>query len=130
MARAATAAQLAVTALLAACGSSAPYTVPAALINTGVALGVSAAQRSAGGCYATCTGGTTCNPSTGMCEAPSARQVCAQGPGGETRCTPVDVRVSRRAEDAKAPAVDARGGVSPATGAAPPPPAEASPRAP
>ncbi len=116
---------------LAACQSSAPYTLPAALANTGLALGVSAAHRAGGGCYATCTGGTVCNPATGYCEAASAREVCGEAPGGGVRCTPVDVRASRRAEAGAAPApVATEVGVSPATGSTPPAPAEASPKAP
>lgn len=116
---------------LAACQSSAQYTVPAALANTGLALGVSAAQRTGGGCYATCTGGTVCNPATGYCEAASALDVCAEAPGGGVRCTPVDVRASRRAAAGASPApVATEVGVSPATGSTPPAPADASPKAP
>jgi hypothetical protein len=37
-----------------ACGSSAPYTVPAAALNTGIALGLAGAERAKGGCYAVC----------------------------------------------------------------------------
>jgi CelD/BcsL family acetyltransferase involved in cellulose biosynthesis len=116
--------------LLSACQSSAPYTLPAALANTGLALGVSAAQRAGGGCYATCTGGSVCNPSTGLCEAASARQVCSDAPGGGMRCTPVDVRASRRADERSAPPVSTEVGASPATGTTPPAPADASPRTP
>lgn len=53
---------------LPACKSSAPYTLPAAAINSALAVGASAAQRSAGGCYAMCVGGTVCNSNTGFCE--------------------------------------------------------------
>ena len=60
---------VALAAALPACGSSAPYTIPAAAINTAIAAGASAAQRSAGGCYAQCVGGTVCNSRTGFCEA-------------------------------------------------------------
>jgi hypothetical protein len=116
--------------LLAACQSSAPYALPAALANTGLALGVSAAHRAGGGCYATCTGGTACNPATGLCEAASAREVCAEAPGGGVRCTPVDVRASRRADAGTPAPVATQVGVSPATGSTPPAPADASPRAP
>ena len=117
--------------MLAACQSSAPYTLPAALANTGLALGVSAAQRAGGGCFATCTGGSVCNPATGYCEAASAREVCGEAPGGGVRCTPVDVRASRRAEAGAPPApVATEVGVSPATGSTPPAPADASPKAP
>ena len=41
---------------LTGCRSSAPYTIPSAAINTAIAAGASAAQRSAGGCYAQCVG--------------------------------------------------------------------------
>src|SRR5512144_2851109 len=75
------AARVAVTvALLSACSSSAPYTVPAAAINTALGLGASAQQRAAGGCFATCSPGRTCNPRTGFCE-PS---LCGTCPTGES----------------------------------------------
>ena len=113
---------LALAAILPACGSSARYTVPSAAINSAIAVGASAAQRSAGGCYAQCVGGTVCNPRNGFCEPPGA--VClgvesdppsclnrpgttmgttTAGPGGTETLFPL--------------------GVSPATGSVPPPPA-------
>lgn len=113
---------------IAGCSSSAPHTLGAAAINTGLALGTSAAQRAGGGCYATCTGGTVCNPVTGMCEAAAAEQVCQEAPGGGMRCVPVTVRGMVRERGAAAAPV--RTGVSPATGSVPPPPSEASPRSP
>lgn len=116
-------------AAAAGCQSSAPYTVPAAALNTAVAVGAALEQRAAGGCFATCTGGTVCNPRTGYCEAASAAEVCDQGETGAVRCVPV-MGVSRGAEGAP-PAVGGMGvGVSPATGSVPPPPAEASPKPP
>ena len=52
--------RLALAALLAiaGCSTTAPHTLGAAAINSALAVGTSAAQRSAGGCYATCTNGT------------------------------------------------------------------------
>ncbi len=113
---------------LAACRSSAPLTIPAAVINTGVAIGLAAEQRAAGGCYAVCTHGTLCNPKTGMCEkgAAAANAVCQEAPGGGMRCIPFEITAKRPPGVAEAAAV----GVSPATGTVPPPPNESSPRAP
>jgi hypothetical protein len=117
--------------LLAACKSSAPYTVPAAILNTGVAVGVSAAQRASGGCYATCANGTACNPRTGYCEPLSAQELCAESEGGGMRCVPLATPVGTE-EKAEPPSGGLRPpvGVSPATGSVPPPPAEGSPRGP
>ena len=130
----------------AGCASSAPYTVPAAILNTAAAAGASLEQRAAGGCFAVCTNGTTCNPRTGYCEQPppgaacapgstdcgqpSAYEVCRRDETGSLRCVPV-MGVSRPPEGAP-PAEGLRPvmGISPATGTAPPPPAEASPKPP
>ncbi len=111
-------------AAVAACKSSAPYTVPAAALNTGVALGFSAAQRAQGGCYAVCTNGTVCNPKTGLCEAPTSDMYCEEAPEGGMRCVPLQIQKTQRVETQPAVGV----GVSPATGSVPPPPAESSPR--
>lgn len=129
-----TRAPLALLALAAACGSSAPYTIPAAAINTGLAAGVAASERAAGGCYAICTNGTRCNPRSGWCEPedsaafriPEPGTVCVDAPGGGKRCTPVVVGASKAPSSAPPVGV----GISPATGSVPPPPGEASPRAP
>ncbi len=111
------------------CRSSAPYTVPAAALNSAVAVGAALGQKAAGGCYATCTHGTACNPRTGLCEAASASEVCDQGETGAVRCVPVmGVGVTRPVE-AATPAPPPVG-LSPATGSVPPPPAEASPKPP
>jgi len=116
-------------ALSAGCRSSAPYTVPAAALNTAAAVGAALEQKAAGGCYATCSHGTVCNPRTGLCEAASATEVCDQGETGAVRCVPVmGVGVMRPVE--VEPAATAPVGLSPATGSVPPPPAEASPRPP
>jgi hypothetical protein len=112
---------------VAACKSSAPYTVPAAAINAGVALGVSAAQKSGGGCYAVCTNGTVCNAKTGLCESSRSADFCEEAPGGGTRCVPVDLGLTRQGSSATG---TSGLGVAPSTGAPPPPPAEASPKAP
>jgi len=116
---------LAALLALGACRSSAPYTVPAAAINTGLALGAAAAQRAGGGCYAVCTHGTVCNTKTGLCESPSADVYCEEAPGGGTRCVPIQIGKQEPAKPGTSPL-----GISPATGTVQPPPAEASPRGP
>jgi hypothetical protein len=79
-------------ATAAACKSTAPYAVPSAALNTGIAAGFSAAQRTLGGCYATCAHGTACNPHTGFCEklgtlcACPSGELCLEGPGGVPKC--------------------------------------------
>jgi hypothetical protein len=133
-------------AATAGCASSAPYTVPAAILNSAVAAGASLEQRASGGCFAVCTNGTTCNPRTGFCEQPppgatcapgstdcgqpSAYEVCRRDETGALRCVPV-MGVSRPPGEAP-PAEVLRPvmGISPATGTAPPPPSEASPKPP
>lgn len=111
---------------LGGCASSAPHTVGAAAINTGLALGSAAAQRASGGCLATCTNGTVCNPNTGLCESPTAQAYCEEAPGGGMRCIPLQIgEHAQERPDANLPV-----GVSPATGTVQPPPAEASPRGP
>jgi len=111
------------SALLLACASSAPYTLPAAAINTGLALGVAAGQRAAGGCYAVCTHGTVCNEKTGLCVAATADSVCEEGPGGGMRCVPLQIGAKEERTGAVPPL-----GISPATGTVPPPPSESTPR--
>ncbi len=110
-------------AAAAACKSSAPYTVPAAALNTGIALGLAGAERAKGGCYAVCTNGTVCNPRNGLCESAKADVYCEEAPGGGMRCVPLQI-----GREQKAPQPAGAIGVSPATGTVPPPPAEASPR--
>ncbi len=111
-------------AAAAACKSSAPYTVPAAALNTGVALGFSAAQRAQGGCYAVCTNGTVCNPKSGLCEAATSDTYCEPAPEGGMRCVPLQIQKTQRVETQPPAGL----GLSPATGSVPPPPAESSPR--
>jgi len=116
-------------AVAAGCSSSAPYTIPAAVLNTAVAVGAAAEQRASGGCYATCTNGTACNPRTGYCEPVSAQEVCAEREGGGMRCVPMPVALGaeHKAEPQPSGGLVPSPGVSPATGSVPPPPAEASP---
>ena len=132
-------------AAAAGCQSSAPYTVPAAILNSAVAAGASLEQRAGGGCFAVCTNGTVCNPRTGYCETPPAGTACDSGAGtcgapsgyevcrrdetGVVRCVPV-MGVSRRPDGAPPAGAGTGIGVSPETGRAPLPPAEASPRPP
>ena len=63
------------------CGTSSSTLIGAGL-NLGLGLGAAAASRAEGGCYATCTGGTFCNPETGMCE----RMTCEGGCGDHEFC--------------------------------------------
>jgi hypothetical protein len=90
---------IAVVLLVAGC--AAPVAVGAA-VTTGYAAGMTAMNRKAGGCIATCTGGLVCNSNTGLCEVrreqrcdsspdhpvcvPAVEQgdVAATAPGGKT----------------------------------------------
>jgi hypothetical protein len=113
------------------CKSSAPYTIPAAAINTGLALGMAGAQRANGGCYAVCTNGTVCNARTGLCEsAAPLDQYCEPDPAGGVRCVPVAFPAVGKEQQKAGAASGSPVGISPATGQAPPPPSEASPRGP
>jgi len=124
-------AALAASALaLQACASSAPYTGAAAAINTGAALGVGAASRSSGGCWATCTDGLVCNPASGWCEKPKpvVAADCPPGaPVNDLRCKPWPAPTVVQRQPAATPGAV---GVSPATGQAPATPAESSPGGP
>ena len=107
---------------LSSCRSSAQYTVPSAAINSAIAVGASMAQKSAGGCYAQCVGGSICNPRTGFCESPGA--VCvgaeADSPACLNRAGPT--MGTSAAGPSGASATPFPLGVSPATGSVPPPP--------
>jgi hypothetical protein len=111
---------LVLVAIAGACKSSAPYTLPAAAIGTGVAAGFSAAQRSMGGCYATCTNGTACNPRTGFCEkagagcACLAGEVCLMDSSGAPKCVPPAMTIFSEREQAAGAFI-----VKPETGAIP-----------
>jgi len=125
-------------ALLCACRSSGPYTLPAAAINTALGLGASAHQRAAGGCFATCAYGTTCNPRTGFCERSPcgtcpAGQSCVVvnggwkcGTEGEASSAAAAVRTNLPPPGQVVPGV----GISPRTGSGPPPSPPARPGAP
>ncbi len=122
--RVAAAAVLLVTLLTSACKSSAPYTLPAAGINTALAIGAAAAVRSSGGCYAQCVGGTVCNPATGFCEPRGT--VCLGLESDPASCT---LRPGAAPTMGTAATVPGAGGetlfpvgISPATGSVPPPP--------
>jgi hypothetical protein len=109
-------------ALLPACKSSAPYTLPSAGINAALAVGASVAQRSAGGCYAQCVGGTICNPNTGFCESPGA--VCLGIDSDPLSCLnrPGTTMGTSAAVPGKGGETVSPFGISPATGSVPPPP--------
>jgi hypothetical protein len=66
------------------------------------------------------------HPRTGLCEARSVTDVCAEAPGGGTRCVPLEIGK----KEAAPPGSTLPIGISPATGTVPPPPNESSPRAP
>jgi hypothetical protein len=111
-----------------ACRSSAPYTLPAAALNTAIAGSAAALQRASGGCYAECTDGTACNPNTGFCERAcvascSSFEVCAFDDYGVPRCVKPPTSIS---EEQQQPLLPVPPGleVSPATGTVPslPPP--------
>jgi hypothetical protein len=70
--------------LLPACVAS---TLVGASTTTALALGTSAAQRHAGGCYAVCSGGTSCNPRSGLCERMPCDGQCAAGQHCESTAT-------------------------------------------
>jgi len=77
----------------AACHTGGASTLAGASTMTALALGASAAERSAGGCYAMCTNGTACNPRTGLCEVQPCRNQCTAAEHCETtftgdRCMP------------------------------------------
>ena len=113
---------VAVVLALAGCRSSAPYTLPSAAVNTAIAAGASVSQKSAGGCYAQCVGGTICNPRNGFCESPGA--VCvgseADSPACLNRAEPtMGTSTAGPAGSSTSPFPI---GVSPATGSVPPPP--------
>jgi len=121
----------AAVAALAGCASTAPHTMGAAAIGSGVALGAAAASRSAGGCWAVCTDGWVCNPASGWCEKPKVTlpaDCLPNGASSDPRCTPWP-----------APTVTGQGGAAPsgsgagyapATTRPPPPPNESSPGGP
>ncbi len=105
-----------------ACKTSAPYTIPSAAINTALAVGASAVQRSAGGCYAQCVGGTICNAATGFCERPGL--VCLGTESDPPAClarTGTTMGTSTAAPGGGDP-TQLPLGISPATGSVPPPP--------
>jgi hypothetical protein len=122
---------LALAAVVTACKSSAPYTLPAAALNTGLAAGISAAQRSMGGCYATCTNGTACNPKTGFCEKTETAcscpggEVCLRSSSGVPNCVPPAMTIFGAREQAEGAVV-----VKPETGFVPtlPVPTPSAPR--
>jgi hypothetical protein len=126
-------ATLVALAALCACKSSAPYTVPAAAINTALAAGASVAQRSAGGCYSTCTHGTVCNPRTGFCDplpcggGCQAWELCVETEAA-WRCVSGTAAIVTEKEARPAPIrPPVPVGVSPATGTTPTlPPAKAT----
>ena len=77
-----------------------------------------------------CGTGKVCNPNTGLCETgPAPTTVCQESPGGGLRCVPVEIPTVAQQQPGHEPSIGPLG-VSPATGSAPTPPAEASPKPP
>jgi hypothetical protein len=68
-----------------------------ALVNTSIAMGSAAAQRAAGGCYATCPVGTTCDAETGYCLPLPCRGRCRS----DERC--VELGLEERCESLALP---------------------------
>jgi hypothetical protein len=116
------AALLTYAVVLAGCQSSARYTVPSAAINSVLAASVSVAQKTSGGCYAQCVGGTICNARTGFCESPGA--VCIGSEADSPACLnrPGATMGTSAAGPDVQPPKDLPLGISPATGSVPPPP--------
>ncbi|MBI5068416.1 MAG: hypothetical protein HZB56_09260 [Deltaproteobacteria bacterium] len=127
---------LALAAAAPACRSSAPYTVPSALLNSAIAVGAAAHQRAEGGCYATCTAGMACNPKNGYCEpvplCGTCRpgEACTQTEAGWRCASPGTPVIDLERGPPPAAPGSALPGVSPATGKPPPPPAEQRPGTP
>src|SRR5436190_17988197 len=65
-----------VAVLLVSCKTGSPNTLMGAALTTGAAIGASAANRAAGGCFAMCTNGTVCNPNTGLCDRQASDGRC------------------------------------------------------
>jgi hypothetical protein len=61
---------------VASCHTGSSNTIAGAAVMTSLALGASAANRAAGGCYAVCQEGEACNESTGLCEVLRCRGKC------------------------------------------------------
>ena len=76
--------RVAVAALLVGC--AAPMAVGVA-VTSGAAGALSAMQRQAGGCIATCTNGTACNPKTGLCERSACDALCGRDEHCEVTAT-------------------------------------------
>ncbi|MGZ6141982.1 MAG: hypothetical protein ACXWLM_01530 [Myxococcales bacterium] len=61
------------------CHTGSANTMTGAVVMSSLALGASAANRAAGGCYAVCQQGEACNEQTGLCEVLPCRGKCAIG---------------------------------------------------
>jgi hypothetical protein len=85
--------------------------IVSALVSTSIAMGSAAAQRAAGGCYATCPVGTTCDEQTGYCMPLPCRGRCRS----DERC--VELGLEERCEALALPegGLDIRPAPPPAT---------------
>jgi len=90
------------------CHSTTSSAVGAAVM-TPLAIGASAANRAAGGCYAVCQQGERCNPKNGLCEEIpcrgecSASETCEKGFWGDKCVATPPLAVSAKANAPPAP---------------------------
>jgi hypothetical protein len=100
---------LSLSLLLAGCHGVS--TLAGATVTTSAALAASGAQRAAGGCWAVCTNGTSCNPRTGLCEVLPCRGRCGadehcEEDFAESKCMPGatgDVTAQSKGQTSKLP---------------------------
>jgi hypothetical protein len=92
-----------------------------AALNSAIAVGAAAQQRSEGGCYANCPPGTACNPATGYCER--AADICigaeAESPRCLQRATADGAMTAQQPGPPRGTALPPGIGISPATGSTP-----------
>jgi len=94
---------LPLTLLLSACKTGSPDTAIGAATMTAAAIGASAASRAAGGCIAMCTGGTVCNPRTGLCDPAPCGGRCdpsehCEATFSSSRCVPGVAAIATQAD--------------------------------
>ena len=106
-----------IAVVLSGCAAS---TLVGASTVTAAALGTSALERKAGGCYAMCTGSTMCNPRTGLCEEKPCGGLCSADQHCEVSATkswcapgpPGDVAAKAPGSETKIPVLLPPPGVS------------------
>lgn len=92
----------AVLLLFPGCVAASGVAVINAVANSAIAAAASGVSRATGNCYAACPEGTTCDRSTGLCEALPCRGRCATNERCELnpleRCVPlseVELKINR-----------------------------------